>query len=32
VQENLDTHTGTDTESNQRKLEDLLGPKLANYT
>jgi GR25 family glycosyltransferase involved in LPS biosynthesis len=32
VQENIDTHTGTDTESNQRKLEDLLGPKLSNYT
>ena len=32
VQENLDTHTGTDTKSNQQKLEELLGPKLANYT
>ena len=31
VQENLDTYTGTDTRENQRKLEDLLGPKLAKY-
>ena len=32
VQDNLETHTGTDTCDNQRKLQDLLGPTLAKYS